>query len=281
MGGDPNNRKPRRSKCLNESTEPTLLPQHLNCFLHVAPTDWTVLSTVGSPQARCKLESVVNGGPLNSTSLSSGTCRFGKTHAIKTNRSKSFEGTLQADRELLDEITREEYRVNTPSVRTLTFVPRISTSMKFSVSHLLSCIGITLKKLASALRVFFFWFLCCFGTHAIPSPLQSTRFTDDLLLAILRTPFLYILCYEIRPRSQEGRKRRKTYSRKKKKQKNWSGCGNHAMKSSSKRRRCQPSSYTRDATWFSRNMFLERGLPPRKLQDQFNSGAIVEMTGLV
>jgi len=80
------------------------IPQHLHCFRYAPPSNWTVVTTVGSSKARCDLELVVLG-------KSSGVnCSLIKTHSTN-NKARTPETLSTIDKARLDAITREEYEI--------------------------------------------------------------------------------------------------------------------------------------------------------------------------
>jgi len=88
---------------------PHFIPQHLYCFRHVMPSQWTVVAQAKTPNSACLLEHVVLGGASLQTMLD-GECGFKKTHA--TAKKSSW---LPAEDALkLDIITRDEYEVLGP-----------------------------------------------------------------------------------------------------------------------------------------------------------------------
>jgi len=88
-------------KKLQGKLDPHFLPQHLNCFLNAPPSNWTVVTTIGSAKAICDLELVVLGKSEGKNCLSV------KKHA--TNSKPKKLSTIDEAR--LDAITREEYLI--------------------------------------------------------------------------------------------------------------------------------------------------------------------------
>ena len=81
-------------------------PQNIDCFLHAPPSQWTVVTTVRSPKARCQLESIVSSN--NSTGEN---CSYGTSHGT-TREARDVLSVM--DKARLAAITREEYQVLGP-----------------------------------------------------------------------------------------------------------------------------------------------------------------------
>jgi len=79
------------------------LPQHLNCFLNVPPSKWSIVTTIGSAKAICDLELVVLGKSKGKN------CSSVKKHATATPVTPQKLSTIDEAR--LDAITREEYLI--------------------------------------------------------------------------------------------------------------------------------------------------------------------------
>jgi len=87
------------------------LPQHLGCFLHHPPSEWTYVRFAGSPDLVCQLESLfLNKELTTATNATSGCKQMIRTHSTNA-RSTEVSPTHQA---MLDAITREEYEVLGP-----------------------------------------------------------------------------------------------------------------------------------------------------------------------
>lgn len=80
------------------------LPQHLKCFRHAPPSNWTVVTTVESPKARCDLELVDLGKSAGEN------CSLMKTHS-SGKKVRTSEALSTIDKARLDAKTQEEYQV--------------------------------------------------------------------------------------------------------------------------------------------------------------------------
>lgn len=83
-------------------------PQNLVCFLHVPPSEWSIVSTIGNPQAKCRLKALFEGTSFNN--YDTNDCSFIKTHGTP----KGSQSMALDDEAALNEITSEEYEVLGP-----------------------------------------------------------------------------------------------------------------------------------------------------------------------
>ena len=89
------------------------LPQHLRCFRHVPPSEWTLVITIANPQLPEWLEQVLVG--KESTTLSANqTNSVGMVRSHASGHSQQGMGLSPMDGPLLDAITRDEYQVLGP-----------------------------------------------------------------------------------------------------------------------------------------------------------------------